>query len=148
MPAEPFVLQPPPVAPNVTTLRLPEPEPGRVRRLVTAVKEKRRYAFVFGVAVGVATLETAQLAAMELHSAATPHLNRAKERLAQSLPSVTNLTNLSGLGSYEQISRLLPKQTWLGAEFGISYEEMLEMLPVEQQSWRFGWLGGASRERA
>ena len=32
--------------------------------------------------------------------------------------------------SYEQMVRLIPQRTWLGAEFGLSVEDLLEMLPV------------------
>ena len=93
---------------------------------------KRRYAFAFGLAMGVAILETVQLASYVLlrnHAAAGAAL--AANITSQRMTRLTNLTTVN----YEQFMQLLPQQTWRGAEMPISMAEMLEMLPVEQSSW-------------
>ena len=41
-----------------------------------------------------------------------------------------DLTNMTLGDSYEQMVRLIPQRTWLGTEFGLSVEDLLEMLPV------------------
>ena len=86
----------------------------------------RRYAFFVGLAVGV-------LAPVSSVS----YIWRAELSAGVSLGvgHVTNMTNMT-LGdslnyiSYEQMVRLIPQRTWLGTEFGLSVDDLLEMLPV------------------
>ena len=134
---------PPPVTQQPTTLGHTSPVAG----LPLWLTSKRRYAFAFGLAMGVAILETVQLASyawLRNHAAAGAAL--AANLTSQRMTRLTNLTTVN----YEQFMQMLPQQTWRGAEMPISMAEMLEMLPVEQSSWlgMFGSTQAAADESA
>ena len=91
---------------------------------------KRRYAFFVGLAVGVLApvSSVSYIWRAELSAGVSLGVGHVTNLTNRTLGDLANITWPSE--SYEQMVRLIPQRTWLGTEFGLSVEDLLEMLPV------------------
>ena len=90
---------------------------------------KRRYAFFVGLAVGVLApvSSVSYIWRAELSAGVSLGVGHVTNLTNRTFGDLANITWPSE--SYEQMVRLIPQQ-WLGTEFGLSVEDLLEMLPV------------------
>ena len=91
---------------------------------------KRRYAFFVGLAVGVLApvSSVSYIWRAELSAGVSLGVGHVTNLTNRTFGDLANITWPSE--SYEQMVRLIPQRTWLGTEFGLSVEDLLEMLPV------------------